>query len=822
MDKAYISEEHAKSLSRHNARPGDVLIAAMGDVLPRVCLVPRGIDCAIVKADCFRLRAREGMLPKYLAYMLSAPQTRKLASSQIAGVGRPRLNLKKVSALTIPVPPEQDQERIVVAIEEQFSRLDVAVEALLSGQKRAISIKKAILLAAVPEVWSKRWRKVTVAQAGEVALGRQRAPQYHNGPKMRQYLRVANVFEDRIDSRDVMSMHFDDEEFERFRLRPEDILLNEGQSPHLLGRPAMYRGDPPDVAFTNSLLRFRAGPDVLPAWALLVFRRHMHAKRFMDESQITTNIAHLSAGRFKKVEFPIPPMDEQKLIVAAIEEKLSEVSRMEDVVNAQLVRADRLRSSILAAAFSGQLVSRDKQRERQRDHRSEAVELLQRPAGRRALVSGLLEQLTFLLFLKMADEQTRPPFSRPAIVPAGARLGVAACGSTGTAWRRSTGTSWTELGKQPGTLGVIFRKAQNRIQDPAKLRRLIVDLIDREQWMTLDADVKGDAYEGLLAKNAEDVKSGAGQYFTPRPLIQAIVDVMRPTPAMRSATRRRHRRVPARAPIERMKAGPLDPDQKRFLRDEAFRGWEIVDTTARLCAMNLLLHGIGAPESPSVDHRGRLAALSAGRALRDGADQPAVRPEVVLQVINAEGEAEREDMSYLRDDFWATTSNKQLNFLQHVKIAAARSTAGPPSSCRTTCCSRAAPARRSGASCCTSATCTRCCACRPASSTRSGVKANVLFFDRKPPSEKPWTNKLWIYDFRTNQHFTLKTSAAERADLDDFVACYNPDNRHERDETERFRAFTYDELVARDKASSTSSGCATSRWRTPTTCPPPR
>ncbi len=86
----------------------------------------------------------------------------------------------------------------------------------------------------------------------------------------------------------------------------------------------------------------------------------------------------------------------------------------------------------------------------------------------------------------------------------------------------------TELGKYPGTLGVIFRKAQNKIQDPAKLRRLVIDLIDREQWMTLDADVKGDAYEGLLAKNAEDVKSGAGQYFTPRPLIQAIVDVMRP------------------------------------------------------------------------------------------------------------------------------------------------------------------------------------------------------------------------------------------------------------------------------------------------------
>src|SRR5271169_5267281 len=127
-----------------------------------------------------------------------------------------------------------------------------------------------------------------------------------------------------------------------------------------------------------------------------------------------------------------------------------------------------------------------------------------------------IEQLTFLLFLKMADEQTRAPFSRPAIAPRGldwASL-VRLDGDDLEVQYRHT---LAELGRQPGTLGVIFRKAQNKIQDPAKLKRLVSDLIDREQWMTLDADVKGDAYEGLLAKNAEDVKTGAGQYFNPAP-----------------------------------------------------------------------------------------------------------------------------------------------------------------------------------------------------------------------------------------------------------------------------------------------------------------
>ena len=128
---------------------------------------------------------------------------------------------------------------------------------------------------------------------------------------MKPYLRVANVFEDRIDATDVMQMHFDEADFEKFRLRSGDVLLNEGQSPELLGRPAAYQGEPPDVAFTNSLIRFVPKPGVTSEWALLVFRRHMHMGRFQQESRITTNIAHLALGRFRTVEFPVPPLEVQ-------------------------------------------------------------------------------------------------------------------------------------------------------------------------------------------------------------------------------------------------------------------------------------------------------------------------------------------------------------------------------------------------------------------------------------------------------------------------------------------------------------------------------
>src|SRR3989475_5910847 len=142
-----------------------------------------------------------------------------------------------------------------------------------------------------------------------------------------------------------------------------------------------------------------------------------------------------------------------------------------------------------------------------------------------------IEQLTYLLFLKMADELAKPPFRRPPLVPAGLDWQTL-LDRDGDELEVQYRHVLAELGRASGTLGVIFRKAQNRIQDPAKLRRLVVDLIGQESWTAMDADVKGDAYEGLLAKNAEDVKTGAGQYFTPRPLIRAIVDVMQPEPSV--------------------------------------------------------------------------------------------------------------------------------------------------------------------------------------------------------------------------------------------------------------------------------------------------
>lgn len=204
-----------------------------------------------------------------------------------------------------------------------------------------------------------------------------------------------------------------------------------------------------------------------------------------------------------------------------------------------------------------------------------------------------VEQLTYLLFLKMADEQTRPPFNKKPTIPKGFDWQSLAA-KDGDALEVHYRHLLESLGKEKGMLGVIFRKSQNKIQDPAKLRRLI-ELINAETWMGMDIDVKGDIYEGLLQKNAEDIKSGAGQYFTPRPLINAIVEVMRPKPnelVCDPACGTGGFLLAVHGYIS-YNYKHLDTEQKKFLRTKAFKGWEIVDGAARLCAMNLYLHGIG-------------------------------------------------------------------------------------------------------------------------------------------------------------------------------------------------------------------------------------
>jgi type I restriction enzyme M protein len=408
-----------------------------------------------------------------------------------------------------------------------------------------------------------------------------------------------------------------------------------------------------------------------------------------------------------------------------------------------------------------------------------------------------LEQLTYLLFLKMVDEQTKPPYKKTSSIPAG--LGWPSLVTLdGDALEVQYRHILQELGKQKGLLGVIFRKSQNRIQDPAKLKRL-VELIDAETWIGMDIDVKGDIYEGLLQKNAEDTKSGAGQYFTPRALIRAVVECVRPAPGMTicdPACGTGGFLLAAHDFVSRNYR--LNKEQKQFLRSGMLTGMDIVDNVARLCVMNLYLHGVSGDESP----------IGVGDSLVSGTGEhfdmvltnPPFGKKSSVTIINGEGKADKESLVYERQDFWASTSNKQLNFVQHVKtllkINGTAAIVVPDNVLFEG--GAGETVRRKLLHECDVHTLLRL---PTGIFYAQGVKANVLFFDRKPASEKPWTEKLWIYDLRTNMHFTLKTNQLSYEHLRDFVACFNPSKRHDRRETERFKCFRYTDLIKRDKAS---------------------
>lgn len=411
-----LLKAEAPSRARMAIKAGDIIFSLVRPYLKNLAVVPEELDDQIASTAYCVLRPANGIVSQFVFYSVFREAFINLIVTY--GDSPPAGHDDEFVEMTIPLAPTNEQQRIVAAIEQQFTRLDAGVAALKSAQARLKRYRAAVLKAAVEgkltEEWRAEhpdtepasvllqrilverrarweadlrakgkdptklryeepaapdtadlpellegWRWARVDQVGEVQLGRQRAPQYHTGSHMRPYLRVANVFEDRIDTSDVMTMNFTPEEYEIYSLRYGDILLNEGQSLELVGRPAMYRDEVPGSCFQNTLVRFRAYPGLLPSFALIVFRAYLHSQRFQRIGKHTTNIAHLGAGRFAELEFPLPPISEQEQIVAELEQRLSVVSELEATVEANLKRAERLRQSILREAFAGRLVPKD-------------------------------------------------------------------------------------------------------------------------------------------------------------------------------------------------------------------------------------------------------------------------------------------------------------------------------------------------------------------------------------------------------------------------------------------------------------------------------
>lgn len=404
-------------------------------------------------------------------------------------------------------------------------------------------------------------------------------------------------------------------------------------------------------------------------------------------------------------------------------------------------------------------------------------------------------QISFLLFLKMDEERTKL-LGEPSLIPPEYQWETLRTRS-GEALDVHYKAALAALSKRTDFVGTLFLKAESKIDDPAKLQRL-VSLIDGEVWMGVNVDVKGTIYEGLLERNAGEVKSGAGQYFTPRALIQAMVEVVDPEPGETVCDPACGTGGFLLAAYEHMKAKPAARDRRvsEKLRRETFRGYDIVPEVVRLCAMNLYLHGIGGDTSP---------VLAADALLTKPTESwdiilanPPFGKRQSFRIVNDEGGIDTERQDYMREDFTVTTGNKQLNFLQHIM-----SVLGPNGTAAVVLPDNVLFEGGAGE------------ALRRRLLTefnfhtllrlptgifyKQGVKANVLFFDRAPAGEGVATEALWVYDFRTNQRFTLRERPLKRADLDDFVAAFRSGRHHEREESERFKRFAYGDLKARDK-----------------------
>lgn len=404
------------------------------------------------------------------------------------------------------------------------------------------------------------------------------------------------------------------------------------------------------------------------------------------------------------------------------------------------------------------------------------------------------EQITYLLFLKMAWEQRGTGASE---IPSRYTWGALKNINDNAKRLERYHQGLRKLSERPGLIGLIFTKPQSKINDPAKLH-LLIQMIDSEDWSKLDVDVKGEVYEGLLARNADDVRGGAGQYFTPRPVIRAIVEVMQPEPMMRISDPACGTGGFLLAAFEYLKSKPINPKEAEHLWTRTLQGVDLVPNVARLCAMNLFLHGISTdPKHP---------VISIGDSLEAKAEpvdmvltNPPFGKKSSFTIIGEGGKSKTDKISYQRDDFWATTSNKQLNFVQHIHSMlkeTGRAAVVVPDNVLFEG-GAGEKIRRALLKQCEVHTLLRL----PTGIWYSpGVKANVLFFDKKPITKTPATKEIWIYDLRSNVNFSLRQNPIGSEDLADFIQCYCADDPTKRKETIHFRRFKYSEIIARDKA----------------------
>ena len=407
-------------------------------------------------------------------------------------------------------------------------------------------------------------------------------------------------------------------------------------------------------------------------------------------------------------------------------------------------------------------------------------------AGQGIGFTDYITQLTYLLFLKMDDENVQT-FGEESAIPEGYRWGDL-IDLDGLDLVKQYEDTLEELSGQDNLIGTIYTKAQNKIDKPVYLKKVIT-LINEESWLVMDGDVKGAIYESILEKNGQDKKSGAGQYFTPRSLIQAMVDVACPQIGETVCDPACGTGGFLLAAYDYMKPQSSDKAKQDFLRNNALHGYDNTALVVTLASMNLYLHGIGTDRSPII--------------CQDSLEKA---PSTLVDVILANppfGTRPAGSVEIDRQDFYVETKNNQLNFLQHMMVMlknGGRAAVVLPDNVLF----EGGAGETIRKELLKNFNLHTILRLPTGIFYAQGVKANVLFFTKGTP-----TKDIWFFDYRTGVKHTLATNPMLRHHLDEFVECYKADNINARTETYndetnpngRWRKYDVDEVVKRDKTS---------------------
>ncbi len=387
-EKAHISADHFSRLQKHSVQPNDVLVASLGELLPRACLAPDSLGPAIVKADCIRVRPSAAIQSTLLMWALNAPQTREHVGNSIKGVGRPRVNLRDLRALELPVPPIAEQGRIVAAIEEAFSKLDAGEAGLRTVSRLLQRTRDAILTAAVtgclvPQDSTDTPATELLADLGveastsvsdelpptwaSVRLSDVLSERLANGRSVRSHpggfpvLRLTCLRGGRIDLAERKEGEWDAADAAKYLVQRGDFFVSRGNgSLGLVGRGGLVDEEPDAVAYPDTLIRIRVPETILDASLLaLIWNSAIVRRQLEPQARTTAGIYKVNQTMLSDVRLPLPPREEQTRIAAEVDRQMSFIEACERSVDNGLEVSAALRRSVLKSAFEGRLVPQD-------------------------------------------------------------------------------------------------------------------------------------------------------------------------------------------------------------------------------------------------------------------------------------------------------------------------------------------------------------------------------------------------------------------------------------------------------------------------------